>query len=257
MESFALKKYIIFYLTEFLFLVLFQGGATMSNQENPSGYKMTCIKIDRDLEITGKIDDPLWQTAEFYDLKHPVNGQPGRFKSQVKVLYNDRYLYIAFRCEDTYVWGTLLNRDEAIYTQECVEAFINPSGSPFHYYEINVSPKNVVFDACILNNRTIDRPSDRFLGLTDFDIKKLKTKVWIQGKADVPNEAELWSVEYAIPFDELFGAHHNPPRAGDEWRVNFYRIDAPAPAHQEFYAWSPTGKIDFHRPWKFGVLVFN
>ena len=36
-----------------------------------------------------------------------------------------------------------------------------------------------------------------------------------------------------------------------------HRIDSPEPKQLEFYAWSPTGANDFHRPWRFGVLKFK
>lgn len=31
----------------------------------------------------------------------------------------------------------------------------------------------------------------------------------------------------------------------------------PAPGKSRYDAWSPTLKIDFHRPWRFGVLRFE
>ena len=48
-----------------------------------------------------------------------------------------------------------------------------------------------------------------------------------------------------------------PPRDGDEWRVNLYRIDTDG-ENVEFQAWSPTGtaKPQFHVPERFGVLQF-
>jgi hypothetical protein len=39
--------------------------------------------------------------------------------------------------------------------------------------------------------------------------------------------------------------------------MNLYRIDSPEPGRQKFYAWNPTQKIDFHRPWCFGLLMFQ
>jgi hypothetical protein len=55
----------------------------------------------------------------------------------------------------------------------------------------------------------------------------------------------------------LIGAPHIPPREGDAWRMNLYRIDSPEPGRQKFCAWNPTQKIDFHRPWRFGLLMFQ
>ena len=66
-----------------------------------------------------------------------------------------------------------------------------------------------------------------------------------------------WSTEYAIPFSALVGSDNLSPHPGDEWRINLYRIDSPEPKRLEYYAWSPTGANDFHRPWCFGVLKFR
>jgi hypothetical protein len=46
-----------------------------------------------------------------------------------------------------------------------------------------------------------------------------------------------------------------PPHPGDRWRMHLYRVEArPSPAE---LAWSPTLEADFHRPNRFGELVFT
>jgi hypothetical protein len=65
-----------------------------------------------------------------------------------------------------------------------------------------------------------------------------------------------WTVEIAIPFAECPTAPHIPPRHGDRWRANFYRIDR-AKDGDEFTAWSPTGAIQYHTPARFGYLLFS
>jgi hypothetical protein len=46
------------------------------------------------------------------------------------------------------------------------------------------------------------------------------------------------------------------PKSGLEWRVNFYRIDDDPQGNRHYWAWSPTGKLNFHVPFRFGKLVF-
>jgi hypothetical protein len=216
----------------------------------------TCQKIQRDLILTGKVDDPLWQQAEVVRLNDPIHGQAGRHRTTARLLYNARCLYIAFQCEDEHVWGTLTEHDSAIFTEECVEAFICPSGRMRQYYEINVSPRNTVFDAFILNGRPRNGERTNFRTWKDYTCDGLVTRVWIDGELGKPG-AKGWSVEYAIPFPSIIGSDHLTPQPGEEWRLNLYRIDSPAPKHLEFYAWSATGANDFHLPWRFGVLQFK
>ncbi len=147
--------------------------------------------------------------------------------------------------------------DSDIYNEECVEVFISPAGTAHQYYEINVSPKNVVFDACILNSRLTPGSRTPFIGLPEYSPRGMRTVVHVEGKLDEPGKTKYWNVEYAIPLSQLFGAPHIPPRPGDEWRLNLYRIDYPKDGRQEFYAWNPTEIIDFHLPWRFGVLHFQ
>lgn len=216
-----------------------------------------CTKIDRPLKLTGKLDDPLWQQAPPAQLYDAVTGQPGRFATRVRVLYDEMYLYVGFECEDEYVWGTVTERDGPIWNEECVEVFLNPARVQHQYYEINVSPNNVIFDTCILNRRTPERPNATFIGLTQYQVDGLQTAVHVAGERNTPGGATGWAVEYAIPHKALIGAPNVPPQPGDVWRVNFYRIDSPEAGRREHYAWSMTGREAFHLPWRFGDLRFE
>ena len=215
-----------------------------------------CRWVDRDLVASGKMDDSLWRQADVIRLNNPIDGQPGRYRTTARMLYNARCLYIAFECEDEYVWGTLTERDTAIFGEECVEAFICPSGKVRQYYEINVSPRNTVFDAFILNGRPITGEWTNFSAWKEFTCEGLATRVWVNGELGKKG-AKGWSAEYAIPFASIIGSDHLAPLPGEEWRINLYRIDSPEPKQLEYYAWAPAGANDFHRPWCFGVLRFK
>ncbi|HOT95687.1 MAG TPA: carbohydrate-binding family 9-like protein [bacterium] len=229
----------------------------MKSTTQPSLPILHCPKIEAPPRLTGSIDDPVWQKAAKIDLVEAVSGRPGRWATSVRVAWSECFLHVAFACQDDYVWGTILEHDGPIYDQECVEIFLNPSGCRHQYFEINLSPKNVVFDACILNHRTEERPEAPFIGLPAWEAEGLRTAVAVQGIADRPGLASGWSAEYALPFAALCGAAHQPPQPGDLWRINFYRIDSPRLGVQELYAWSPVLLGTFHRPWRFGYLRFD
>jgi hypothetical protein len=214
-----------------------------------------CTKIDRPLRLDGTLQDPLWEKAVAQPL-YDIHGRPGRFKTSIRTLYNDTYLYLGYECEDDYVWGTITERNGSVWEQECVEAFLNPGHTIHQYYEINVSPLNTVFDACIINGRTEADAEAPFIGFPDWDVKDLHTAVHVEGELQKPGAATRWCVEMAIPFAELFGAAHVPPHPGDTWRANFYRIDQPNHGQPEHYAWSKVDKVAFHLPWRFGILEF-
>ncbi len=219
-----------------------------------------CKKINSDFPLTGKIDHPLWQQTDPVPLVDAITGKPGRFKTDVRLLYSDTYLYVGFYCEDDYIWGTITERDGPIYDEECIEVFLNPADTKHQYYEINLSPKNVVYDANVLNSRTPENAFDKFVAQPQWNLENLQTAVWIEepsGGSKPPEGSGFWTAEYAIPLAELFGAPNTPPQPGDTWRVNFYRIDSPQKGKPEHFAWSPTGRPAFHLPWKFGYLRFG
>ena len=224
-----------------------------------AGALPTCFakKISQPLVLSGKMDDPRWQQAKAVKLHDAVSGEPGRFATEVRVLYDNDFLYVGFRCEDDYVWGSVSERDGPIWDEECVEVFINPAGVAHQYYEINLSPRNVVFDACVLNRRTAEKPKETFVPLTDYQVENLQTAVHIEGAFGERGQAQGWTAEYAIPFSALIGAPNVPPQPADIWRINFYRIDSPQKGQRESYAWSTTGTTAFHLPWKFGYLRFD
>ena len=215
----------------------------------------TCKRIDRDLALSGKADDPLWATAETAVLADPVTGAPGKFRSEAKLLWNAHYLYIAFLCEDDYVWGTHTERDAPIWKQECVEAFICPSGKMRQYYELNVSPRNTVYDAAVLNGTPENGPHN-LVSFTEFTTPGMITMVHVDGELGVRGGAKGWSAEYALPFTSLIGHDHIVPEAGDAWKLNLYRIDSYEENILDLYSWAEVGKRDFHRPWMFGTLRF-
>jgi hypothetical protein len=84
----------------------------------------------------------------------------------------------------------------------------------------------------------------------------LKTAVAVEGTLDNHKDTDkLWTVEMAIPLADFKGAAHVPPKIGDTWRVQFYRIERGSKlAQPEFSGWSPTDT--FHRPTQFGTLTF-
>jgi len=64
----------------------------------------------------------------------------------------------------------------------------------------------------------------------------METQVYISGELSKPG-AKVWTVEYAIPYTSIIGSENIVPLPGEEWRINFYRIDSPVKGQREFYSW--------------------
>ena len=121
-------------------------------------------------------------------------------------------------------------------------------------YEFQFSPRNVVRDV-LVHNPTGQRQDYVFDGA--WDCEGLETAVAVRGMLD--NRAdrdEGWSLEIRIPFAALHLRGGRPPQPGEEWWINFNRIDR-SPV-EEYSSWSPTFRdpVDFHYPPRFGRIRF-
>jgi hypothetical protein len=212
-----------------------------------------CRHIANPITIDGNLQKPEWQAIEPVMLQ-PVTGETaGSFQpTTFRACWTDSHLYLAFHCEDRDIWGTLTERDAPLYNEEVVEAFLCPTGDLRHYYEFEVSPRNVIFDATVyspdLHRKTMKVD-------TSWECPGLEAAVIVQGTLEDRTDVdEWWSLEIAIPFAAF--SEVQPPQPGDSWRANFYRIDRATPP--EFTAWSPTLETpaNFHVPERFGFLQF-
>ncbi len=186
----------------------------------------------------------------------------GSLATRFRLCWDGEYLHLIFHCQDPEVVATMTERDQPLYDEEVVELFIAPGDDPHRYFEFELSPRNVVFDA------QVDNPSGRSTMRVDvgWDCQGLQTAVSVVD--------DHWTAAMAIPLTELTKwcgsaaeadeADRRPRRAtagravvaGESWWVNLYRIERRP--QEEYYAWAPTFRepADFHCPEWFGHLIF-
>ena len=223
-----------------------------------------CVRIDGEIAIDGALTDAAWGSADVIELLKTDTGEKPRQPTEVRLLWSSEYLYVGFLCYDQDIWGTIGERDGNIYDEEVVEVFLDPDCDLRTYIELEVSPLNTLFDAFVVNGKS---HGQEMHVLRDWDSETLQHAVFIDGTAKTSPPTDRgasisppdtsWSCEIAVPFKDLLTAPNIPPKAGDIWRMNLYRIDrGKTEAEDEYTAWSPTRKIDYHRPQHFGSLRF-
>lgn len=211
-----------------------------------------CPHVEKPVTVRAGAPDAAWAAAPLMRLVEVRNGAAPTQETEVRALWSDEGLYIRFDCRDSDVWGTLTERDSFICREEVVEIFLDPNGDRETYYEIEVSPLGTIYDLFILNGGQ----GSAFRYLAGWDCAGLETAIEVRGDvARGAAEDEGWSVTVGIPFSEMITAPNRPPKAGDRWRWNLYRIDR-SDEGNEHSAWSPTGEVNFHRPHRFGTLEF-
>jgi hypothetical protein len=215
--------------------------------------RAACRRAAGEIAIDGSLDDPGWQGIAPLSALLLANGSgaPAQ-QTEVRLCWDDACLYVAFSCKDTDIRATFEHRDDPLYDEEVVELFLCPTGDLRHYFEIEVSPRNVVFDAKVFNPE-----GDRRTMLVDatWNAPGLRTAVRVSGTLNDRSAPDVgWIAEIAVPFADLGLA--GAPAPGTLWRANLYRIERGEP--EEFTAWAPTYRepADFHVPAAFGEIVF-
>jgi hypothetical protein len=233
----------------------------------PKGY--VCSRAREPIQIDGRLDDDAWKAAPwtdpFVDIEGDVRPRP-RFQTRAKMLWDDTYFYVAALLEEPHVWGTLKKHDSVVFQDNDFEIFIDPDGDNHEYYEIEINALNTEWDLFLKKAYRDGGPA-----INQWEVPGLRTAVHVSGTLNNPEDRDTsWSVEFAIPWKALaeFAHRPTPPRDGDQWRVNFSRVEwqheivdgkyRKVPnTREDNWVWSPQGVVDMHRPERWGYVQFS
>jgi hypothetical protein len=226
-----------------------------------------CHRSPSPVALNGRIDDASWAKASwtdwFVDIQGDAKPAP-RFRTRVKMLWDDQYLYVAAELEEPHVWATLTEHDSVIFHDNDFELFLNPSGDGRNYFEFEINALNTSWDLFLPKPYREGGKADN-----SWDIPGLRTAVHVNGTLNDPRDTDRgWTVEMAFPWAAF--ASRAPvarPRPGDTWRANFSRVEwrtnieggkyvKPAGEKEDNWVWSPQGLINMHVPDRWGFLQF-
>ena len=207
------------------------------------------LKTTVPIMVDGLLNDPSWVRAkEVGAFVNSPDGAASDLRTEAKILYDENFIYFAFRVWDQNIWSTFQNRDEHLWTEEVVEVFIQASPTEPSYIELEVNPLGTMLDIYLLDIR---KP----LPYKSWNSENLKWAVDVQGTVDGKPGDTDWTCEMALPLVDVVTAPNIPPEPGDQWRVNLYRVESKP--EETGLAWSPTMRRDFHVPSMFGKIVFS
>lgn len=184
-----------------LFQALFSSIVSADSQESKS---LTIQRAEESIIIDGDFTEKIWETAasvtNFLEIDPGENVQPP-VETEVKLTYDDNYLYVAFLAYDNpeNVRATFGNRDE-VFADDFVAIILDPYGESNTGIMLASNPFGIQLD-------TKNSGRDDNLG---FDIVYNT-----QGKIT----EDGFQVEMSIPFTSL----SFPVQEEQEWRVGFYR----------------------------------
>ena len=148
------------------------------------------VRASQTPELDGKTNDPAWQEAQRIDqfLEYePNEGAETRFKTEARVVYDDRYLYVLVRmfdpAPDSIV--SLLGRRDVRVPSEQLKIVIDSYHDRRTAYQFAVNPAGVKRDFYVYNDTEEDPSWDA---------------VW-----DVATAVDSagWVAEFRIPFSQL------------------------------------------------------
>ena len=167
---------------------------------------LNAVKIDKPIELTGKLDNPVWNLAEPVELNYevsPGDNAPASQKTLVKAVYNENTIYFGFQCFDTNpekIRANVTDRDN-MFQDDCVFVIFDTFGDHQRAYELAVNPFSIKGDLM----RTGDNED------ASFDM------IWETAAAKNENG---WTAEMAIPFSSL----SFPDKEEQNWVICFVRI---------------------------------
>jgi len=234
-------------------LVVTASESSRASQAAPATHHYLVKRATGPINIDGKLEEADWAACKPIRLVGYNEGVSVKQQTTARILWDDGYLYISWHCEDSQIWSTLTVRDDTLYQQEVVEVFINPDGDREAYLELEVNSLGTLWDGFVLKR------DSGLIGILAWNSFELRRGVNLEGTVNDPSDKDKsWSVELAVPLDELVTAPNVPSKSGDKWRLNLYRIDLPQRNKElaDYSAWSPVSGESYHDPDRFGEIEF-
>jgi Carbohydrate family 9 binding domain-like len=218
--------------------------------------------------LDGRLDKAPWTACQwsddFVDIEGDVRPLP-RYRTRMKMFWAEDGLYVGAELEEPHVWGTLTERDSVIFHDNDFEVFLDPDNDGYAYAELEINALNTVWDLLLI------RPyREQGRGVDGWDIQGLRTAVYVDGSLNDPSDQDRgWSVEICIPWHSLWEISKGsvPPEVGDQWKINFSRVQwvtdvidgkyVKRPGlPEDNWVWSPQGVVDMHVPAMWGLVEF-
>jgi hypothetical protein len=225
--------------------------ALAAQETSPTSYSVRRARATEEALLAG--DDEAWKPAA------AIAWGPERYLTRFRALWSEAGLFLRFDARDDAPWHTMTRRDDHLWEEEVVEIFIDLDRSGRDYYELEISPANVVCDLRMIS------PWPEWKGDFAWDLEGLLTRVRLE--KDAGGKTTGWTATAFLSwagFRSLPSARGLvlPPRPGDAWRFNVFRIERPggpsAPKKDAVQvAWSKPPGESFHAPAVFRDLVFD
>ncbi|MDD5704745.1 MAG: carbohydrate-binding family 9-like protein [Kiritimatiellae bacterium] len=174
------------------------------------------------IRIDGVLDESAWQQASVItNFTVPESFTAPVSFTEARILWDQEYLYVAFKAMDKDVWGYFEKHDDSTCQEDVLEVFIQPDAEEGSYYNFEVNALGACLDGWIPKGK---RGHIRRGVL--WNCPGVKTAAKVQGTLnDWRDEDTGWQLEIAIPFASLPTLARRVPQAGETWKFHLARYD--------------------------------
>lgn len=170
--------------------------------------RITALRINEEIKLDGRLDERAWSQAQpvkEFRQEEPVEGAPASEKTEVRVLFDDKNLYVGIRAWDSepqHINARELVRDASFSNDDKVEILLDTYHDRRNAFRFAVNPLGTQQDALITDEGR--------------DVNLSWDSPWLsEGRLDT----EGWTVEIAIPLTTL-----RFKEGLDTWGFNVARI---------------------------------
>ena len=203
--------------------------------------------------IDGILDEADWDSARSVGaFAFPWWEKGEKEQTEVKLLWDDTFLYISYKCADKHIWAEHFDTNSTTYRDDCVELFWNPNpeaGDWYNMFEIN----------CIGNLLSVYNNFERSIHERESRIMVPHIAQTIQGTINKDDDIDTgWIIEVAVRFSDYPElSKRTAPIVGDMWRAGLNRCGGKT--NPQYSQWSPaqTPKPSFHAFKYFGNIIFG
>ncbi|MFH5882702.1 carbohydrate-binding family 9-like protein [Halalkalibaculum sp. DA3122] len=240
---------------------------------NPKTYVV--YKTGEPINVDGVLEEASWEEVRWSDDFVPIDGTTEtkpEHRTRVKLLWDEKYLYVAAELEEDDIWATMTERNAPLYLDNAFEIFVDPNADTHNYLEFEINALGTIWDLFLTKPYR-----DGAQALSNWNLLDHQSAVALEGSINNPDDDDnKWSVEIALPMEALLevAPGSREVRQGDRWKVNFARAqrrlevkdgtyqleENPAtnePCGPEFAVWSPQGLNNIHYPEMWGVVQFS
>lgn len=145
---------------EYLLCMVLFAAALQAPAAQPAATAITITQAPSAIVIDGQLNEPAYSASKSLQLVKVPGGGKTKYPTETWIFEGPDALYIAFKCHDdntTALQKNITTRDGNIWSDDCVEIFLDTNLDRQGYYHFGLNPIAVQYDAsCQPGGKTSD-----------------------------------------------------------------------------------------------------